>query len=136
MFWSKKDIKYITLTAISVVILILLAGCNKTIYIPVKSIRTEYSDCLQRDSVLLYDSVFVKIADDTVWLEKYKYIYRDKLRRDSVFITDSIQVPYPVIKYKEVNKLKNWQHFMVWTFGISIFIVFIISSITIFKRKF
>ncbi len=136
MFWSKRDIKYITLTAISVVILILLAGCNKTIYIPVESIRTEYSDRLQRDSVVLYDSVFVKIADDTVWFEKYQYIYRDKLRRDSVFITDSIQVPYPVIEYKEVNKLKSWQHFMVWTGGISLFIFFIISSISIFKRKF
>jgi hypothetical protein len=47
---------------------------------------------------------------DTVWLERYSYLYRDKLIRDSVFIQDSIQVPYPVEVVKEVKRggFRNW----------------------------
>jgi hypothetical protein len=51
---------------------------------------------------------------DTVWLEKYRYLYRDKLVRDSVFVTDSIQVPYPVVEIKEINKLYGWQKILIW----------------------
>lgn len=90
--------------------LLLLISCKtQTVYVPVESIKTEYQDRLQRDSIYLQDSIFIVMKGDTVWYEKYKYLYRDKLVRDSVFITDSIQVPYPVVEVKEVNRLKNWQ---------------------------
>ena len=77
-------------------------------------IKTEYKDRIQRDSIHLYDSVLVKMKGDTVWLEKYKYLYRDKFVRDSIFKTDSIQVPYPVEVEKEVNRLTSFQSFQVW----------------------
>lgn len=93
----------------------LLSGCKtEMVYVPVETVKTEYIDRLQRDSVHLYDSVFMKLKGDTIWLEKYKYLYRDKLVRDSIFKTDSIQVPFPVEVEKEVNRLTSFQSFQVW----------------------
>ena len=69
---------------------------------------------LLRDSVHHYDSVLVKMKGDTIWLEKYKYLYRDKLLRDSVFVNDTIRVPYPVEVETEVNRMSSFQSFQVW----------------------
>lgn len=90
-----------------------LTSC-KTHYVqvPVETIKkeTEFVDKWHRDSVYIRDSVII-IKGDTVYIEKYRYIYRDKHIRDSIFITDSIKVeiPYLVEVVKEVNRLKNWQ---------------------------
>jgi hypothetical protein len=84
------------------------------VYVPVETVKTEYKDKVSRDSVRLYDSVFVLIKGDTVRLEKYKYLYRDKLTRDSIFGSDTIRVPYPVVETKEVNRLTGWQSFQLW----------------------
>jgi len=103
-------------------------GCNRTVYIPVETVKTEYRDRLQRDSIHLYDSIFVRIANDTVWMERYRYKYRDKLVRDSVFINDTIRIPYPVVEYREVNKLKKWQITLMVLGGILIgFVVYRIT---------
>lgn len=82
---------------------------SKTVYVPVETVKTEYRDRITRDSVRLYDSIFIREANDTVRIERFKVVYRDKIKRDSIFIHDSIQVPYPVIEYQEVNKLHSWQ---------------------------
>lgn len=83
---------------------ILFSCATKTIYIPIETIKKEkeYIDRWQKDSIYLHDSVFVKHKGDTVWLEKYKTIYKDRLVYDSIFINDSIKVdvPYPI----EVSK--------------------------------
>lgn len=118
-------------------LLILFSGCKtKTVYVPVETLRIEYRDKLLRDSVHLYDSIFVRVANDTVWMEKYKYLYRDRLVRDSVLVTDSVQVPYPVIEYQEVNRLTSFQWFQVWC-GRIFFIIFLLLSFwLLIKKKF
>lgn len=96
-------------------ILCLLSSCKgKTIYVPIENSRTEYKDRLYTDSIFLHDSIVFKVQQDTVFVEKYKYIYRNRLLRDSIFKYDSIQVPYPVVEYKEVNKLSGFQNFQIW----------------------
>lgn len=85
-----------------------------TVYIPVESVKTEYRDRVMRDSVHLYDSVLLKIKEDTVYLEKYKYLYRDRQRTDTVIKTDSIRIPYPVKEIKAVNVLTLWQKLRIW----------------------
>ena len=98
----------------------LLASCAKTVYVPVNTTKTEYRDNFVRDSIFLYDSIFVKEKGDTLIFEKYKYFYRDKVVKDSVFINDTIKVPYPVEKIKEVNVLKWWQRYLMITGFLSI----------------
>lgn len=136
----KTIIAYIVLLII-ISLLCFLFGCKtKTLYVPVESIKTEYKDRLQRDSIYLYDSVFVEKwkVNDTVFYtkEKYKYLYRDKLVRDSIYITDSIQVPYPVTEYIEVYKLKSWQHFLIWCGVILILIIISFLGIRYLKKLF
>ena len=114
---------------------IFLTGCRtNTVYVPVESVRTEYIDHIRRDSVHLYDSVFVDrmLKGDTVFLtkEKYKYLYRDKLVRDSVFVTDSIQVPYAVKGDTEyVNRIYWWQKLLMVLGAIALgFVIYKIYS--------
>jgi hypothetical protein len=114
-------------TLIFVLFFIALSACNKTVYVPVESVRTEYRDNYLRDSIFLYDSVFLKIKGDTVWIEKYKYLYRDKTVRDSVFLNDTIRVPYPVEVLVEVpvkvNYVSFWQNVQIWLGRLLILIV-------------
>lgn len=111
----KTPPKWLALLIIIFIILIAFFGCRpKMIYVPVENTKIEYKDKYIRDSIHLYDSVFLKMKGDTVWFEKYKYLYRDKLRIDSFIKMDSIQVPYPVEVEKEVNRLNSFQSFQIW----------------------
>ena len=117
----------------------LLVFCScKTKYVPVETVKidTIYINKLQRDSIYMYDSVFVKDKGDTVFVEKYKYLYRDKLVRDTLYInrTDSVQVPYPVEK-----ELTKWQQFRmdfgVWAIGIVIITILVVVGRMVYKLK-
>ena len=92
-----------------------LYSCKTIRYIPVETVKTEYRDKFTRDSIVSYDSIFVREKGDTLLLERYKYRYKDKIIRDSIFINDTIRVPYPVEVVKEVKKpFSGWQNFQVW----------------------
>ncbi len=94
----------------------LFSGCkSKTLYVPVESVKTEYINKYQRDSIYIKDSVMYKILGDTIYIEKYMYRYRDKAIHDTIIKTDSIQVPYPVKgDTVEVNKLNWYQEACIW----------------------
>ena len=100
-----------------ILIAFLLCGC-KTRYLPAETSRTEreYIERWLRDSIYIKDSIVINKAGDTVFVEKYKYLYRDKFVRDSIFRTDSIYIekPYPVEVPKEVNRLTSFQSFQIW----------------------
>lgn len=109
----------------SIIFVLVMASCaTKTVYVPVESKEKnkEYVDRWMRDSVYLRDSIYIEHKGDTVWLQKYRTLYKEKLVRDSIFITDSIrvQVPYPVVELKEVNRLRNWQLVLMCLGGILI----------------
>lgn len=104
--------------------LFIICSCRTVKYVPVETIKvdTTYINKLQRDSIYMLDSVYVKEKGDTVLIEKYKYLYRDKLLRDTMYISkvDSIQVPYPVEK-----ELTRWQQFRMNFGGLAVCIVVI-----------
>ena len=95
------------LYSLLVFILYMLASC-RTEYIPIETVRTDsiFWAKIQKDSIYIKDSVFVRQSKDTVWKEKFKYIYKYVSQNDTVYIsrTDSIQVPVPVEK-----KLGFWE---------------------------
>lgn len=102
--------------------LLYITGCkSKIIHVPVEKTKTEYINMTQRDSVHLYDSVFIKEKGDTVFFTKYKYLYQKKTRTDTIIRTDSIQIPFPVIETVETNKLTWYQKSCIWFTGIVIF---------------
>lgn len=87
-----------------------LCSCTKTEYITVEKVRndTTYITKHQRDSVWLYDSTFVKVAGDTVWIERWHTKWENHLEHDTVYKarTDSVPVPYPVTQYVEKQRSK------------------------------
>lgn len=93
--------------------IILLSGCKaKTVYVPVESVKTEYVDRYQRDSIHLYDSVFVDryLQGDTVFLtkERYKYLYRDVIKTDTIGKYEMQMIPYPVVSVSEKKVYPKW----------------------------
>lgn len=118
--------------------LLLVCSCRTMKYVPVETIKidTTYINKLQRDSIYMLDSVYVKEKGDTVFIEKYKYLYRGKLVRDTLYMakTDSIQVPYPVEK-----ELTRWQQFRMdfggWVIGILAILITIMIVRFVYKLK-
>lgn len=101
---------------------ILLSGCAATKYVevPVDRVKVEYRDRVSVDTLYRSDSTIIREKGDTVFLEKYKYIYRVKELKDTVNVTDTITVVKPVEVTKEVNKLHNWQVGLMVLGGVAI----------------
>lgn len=104
------------LTRIIVLILlaIMLYGCKSIQYVPVETIKrdTTYISQIKIDSIYHRDSIYVEHKGDTVYLSKYKYLYKyiekhDTLWREKV---DTIQVAYPV-----EARLTKWQKIKINT---------------------
>ncbi len=101
--------------------IILLASatcsCRSVKYVPVESVRqdTVYVNRLQRDSVYVADSVFVREKGDTVQIVRTRYIDRFRNRTDTLRMVsnDTIRVPYPVER-----ELTKWQEFRLKWFNI------------------
>ena len=95
---------------VAVLLLLLFASCTKTEYITVEKVRTDttYITKHQRDSVWLHDSTFVKVAGDTVRIEKWHTKYVETEKHDTVYKAthDTIPQPYPVKEYIEKPRSK------------------------------
>lgn len=101
---------------------ILLSGCASTKYVevPIDRVKIEYRDRVSIDTLYRNDSTIIREKGDTVFLEKYKYIYRVKELKDTVNVTDTITVVKTVEVTKEVNKLYNWQVGLMVLGGVAI----------------
>lgn len=134
MYIIKKVSRCIALAPFMCLLLVIYS-CRTVKYVPVETVKvdTTYINKLQRDSIYMLDSVYVKEKGDAVLIEKYKYLYRDKLVRDTLYMakTDSIQVPYPVEK-----ELTRWQQFRMDFGGWAMCIVVIsILILIVYKIK-
>ena len=111
-----------------------LCSCTKTEYITVEKVRTDttYINKVQRDSVWLHDSTFVKVAGDTVWIERWHTKWENHLAHDTVYKarTDSVPVPYPVTQYVEKPRSKFEKGLMgVGILSLMALVVFIVWKI-------
>lgn len=77
-----------------------LIGCTTTKYVPVESVRTEYMDKVveKRDSVHVLDSVITYLNGDTIYIYKYRNVYKDIVRHDTISVVrcDSVYLPMPI----------------------------------------
>ncbi len=109
-----------------------LSSCRSIQYVPVDTIKTEYKyiDRIQHDSIYQKDSVMYYVKGDTVFVDKYKYLYKYLFinKVDSFVKVDSIQVPYPVEK-----QLTRWQSLKMDIGGIALTVVAIIVIIALGK---
>jgi hypothetical protein len=115
-------------------------SCTTTKYVevPIETVRTEYINKVdyKTDSVFIRDSIDRYVKGDTVFIEKYKttYKYKDRVLTDTIVKNDSIQVPVYIEKTKEVNKLKGYQYFLMYS-GIVLFVLIVYIIIRYIKKN-
>ena len=89
--------KKATIIALSIILLMsTICSCTRKIYVPVESVRVEYKDRLQRDSIYMLDSVRIVQRNDTIFMERWRTEFKYRNLRDSIFINDTLRIPYPV----------------------------------------
>ena len=120
---------------ISILLIIVFCSCTSTKYIevPVDRIKVEYRNSVSVDTIYRSDSTIIRENGDTVFLEKYKYIYKVKELKDTVNITDTITVVNTVEVTKEVNKLYNWQ-IVLMTLGAFAIVILLYGVIKWIKK--
>lgn len=132
---KNKKVNILGLLFVIAIFSLFFIGCKTKIqYVPVETVKNEYIKEIQRDSIRYYDSIYVRDKGDTIFLEKYKYIYRDRYRNDTTLVVDTIKVPYPVIQEKEVNRLSSFQSFQIWCGRILLLFILLLFVIRLVKR--
>lgn len=97
--------KRVPIYIMCVLLVLSFMGCRSRIqYVPVESVRTEYRDKVQRDSIYVLDSIYMREKGDTVFVDRWRYAYKDRLLTDTLILNDTVRVPYPVEK-----SLSRWQ---------------------------
>lgn len=90
------------------IVALCLSACKSIKYVPVETIKrdTTYISQIKIDSIYHRDSIYVEHKGDTVYLSKYKYLYKYIEKHDTLWRekTDTIQVVYPV-----EAQLTKWQ---------------------------
>jgi hypothetical protein len=90
-------------TAILLTLVLFIASCKQTEYVTIPSLERDsiYITKTERDTLLVRDSVFVKDRGDTVYVEKWKTIYKSRVSTDTMSIERTDSIPYPVEVVKE-----------------------------------
>lgn len=98
----------ILLWAVIVTACCALFSCRTVQYVPVETVRTETERVvdIQRDSIYVMDSVFVREKNDTIYITRWRTEYKEALRVDTFNIVkvDSINTIVEVEKM-----LTRWQ---------------------------
>ena len=84
-------------------------GCTTTKYVPIESVRTEYINKVEIDTIIVNNDRLIKEKGDTIYIVNTKYVYKTKNKIDTILRIDTIPIIQEVEVIKEVNKLKDWQ---------------------------
>lgn len=127
-------------TCISIICLLVIVTFTScaTRYVPVEKVKTEYKyiDKLQHDSVYIKDSIRYYIHGDTVFADKYYYLYKYLFinKTDSFIKTDTINIPYPVER-----KLTKWEQIKMdfggLVLGVTTIIILIVVGQSVYTLK-
>lgn len=58
-----------------------------------------------KDSIFLHDSIFVKETADTVFLTRYRVMYRDRVKTDTLWRCDTVTAVREVLVERKSNAL-------------------------------
>lgn len=105
---TKRVLRVWWMAALAVIVLCLV-GCRT--YVPVETVRTEVVKELeiQRDSIYVLDSVFVRSKADTVFVERWRVEYKEALRVDTLHIVERdstnnvVEIDRPLTKWQQVK---------------------------------
>lgn len=114
-------------------ILISIYSCKSIEYIPVETIKTEYINTYTVDTIVQNNTTIIKEKGDTIYIFKEREIYKYRDRVDTLIVNDTINTTKYVDKYIEVNKIKDWQSFLMMLGGVLIGII-VFKLIKVFKK--
>lgn len=116
---------------------LMLVGCRPMQMAGGSSSRAGERETTSRqvDSVFIHvtDSVFIREKGDSVFVIKYRTVYRDRWRdrTDTLRVCDSVYVEEPVLVAKP---LSGWQHFQLWTGRIALIVLLALCARRVLKR--
>lgn len=115
------------LRALLCAVLLALAGCTSTRYVPVETVRDRYHTLHATDTLLLHDSVVIDRAGDTIRELRWRDRWHKSVVHDTIAACDTIREPYPV---EVPAKLTAWEHIKVslggWALGLCIILFIVI----------
>lgn len=91
------------------VALVATCSCTTTKYVPVENTTLDsvYINVLQRDSIFVQDSVYIREKADTVFVTRWHVEYRDALRIDTFYIERVDSVNHIVEIEKRLTKIQQ-----------------------------
>lgn len=116
----------------------LLTGCTTTEYVTVEKVRTDtvVQTKVQRDSVIMKDSIHVTERGETIQIDRWHTRYLVKERFDTLYRAthDTIPQPYPVIKEVPAD-LTWWQQTRLHLANILLWAAVIMTVLWIIRKK-
>ncbi len=92
--------------------LLTLVGCRaRVVENSSAEIRESVVERVVRDSIVVHDSIYVRVGTDTVFHTRYRTLYKEKLRHDTVALHDTIYIERVVVSAgneKEGGRGVNW----------------------------
>ena len=130
----------IILGLIACALITLCNSCTTTKYVPVIEHHTDtvMVNKVQKDSIFMHDSVEIRIAGDTVTIDRWHTKYISKEVHDTIYQskTDSVPAPYPVEVIKEVPaELTMWELLKMKAGGIAILLCIFAFLFWIWRSK-
>ena len=98
--------------AIAITFLCAVFSCTTVKYVPVETVKTDSVRVVdvQRDSIHILDSVFVREKNDTVYLTRWKTIYKEHLKTDTIVevrvdsVNTVIEVEKPLTRMQSLKQ--------------------------------
>ena len=107
----------------------LLSGCRSQ-QVTSTATANHATAQLQRDSIYLHDSIFVRIRADTVYLEKWHTRWREK----EITRTDTIQVESIKVEAKEVRYVPKFYKYCAALTALLLLFLIIKFALGLYKR--
>ena len=116
----------------------LMGSCTTTEYVTVEKVRTDtvVQTKVQRDSVIMKDSIHVTERGETIQIDRWHTRYLVKERFDTLYRAthDTIPQPYPVIK-EVPAELPWWQQTRLHLANILLWAAVIMTVLWIIRKK-
>ena len=108
---------------------VLLTAC-KSVQTTANSTTDHITAQLQRDSIYLHDSIFVRIRADTVYLEKWHTKWREK----EIIRTDTIQIESIKVETKEVRYVPRFYKYCAALTAVLLILLLVKFMLWLYKR--
>lgn len=91
-------------------ILTIFVNCSPKV-VPVADVKIDsvYVARVQRDTIYERDSVLIYAQADTIYKEKYRYVYRDRLLTDTLWRERCDTINTIVEVEKRLSRIEEWQ---------------------------